>query len=58
MFNCETEKGAEEESWLSRINKYLQIYNYSDEVKVKMVIYNLIGKKIFGERYKKVKGIK
>ena len=29
-FNGETEKGEEVESWLSRMNKYFQIYNYSN----------------------------
>ena len=29
-FNGETEKGEEDESWLSRMKKYFQIYNYSN----------------------------
>ena len=44
IFNCETKKGGEAESWLPRINKYFQIYNYLDELKVKMIIYNLTRK--------------
>ena len=31
MFNEEIEKGEEEEAWLPGMNKYFQIYNYSDE---------------------------
>ena len=29
-FNGETEKGEEGDSWLSGMNKYFQIYNYSN----------------------------
>ena len=42
-FNGETEKGEEPESWLSRMKKYFQIYNYSNQLKARMAIYNLIG---------------
>ena len=31
-FNGETEKGEEAESWLSRMKKYFQIYNYSNQL--------------------------
>ena len=59
MFNGEIEKGKEAESWLSGMKKYFQIYNYSDELKEKMDIYNLTGKAyIWWQDIKKVKGIK
>ena len=41
MFNNEIEKGGEAKSWLLGMKKYFQIYNYSNELKVKMAIYNL-----------------
>ena len=41
MFDGEIQKGEEEEAWLSRMKNYFQIYNYSNELKEKMVIYNL-----------------
>ena len=41
MFNGEIEKGEEEEAWLSKMKKYFQIYNYYDELKAKMAIYNM-----------------
>ena len=44
MFNKEIEKGEEEKSWLSGMKKYFQIYNYFDELKAKLTIYNLTGK--------------
>ena len=44
IVNGEIEKGQEEKSWLSGMKKYFQIYNYSDELKAKMAIYNLPGK--------------
>src|SRR5882757_5413783 len=43
-FNGETEKGEEAESWLSGMKKYFQIYSYSNQLKERMVIYNLTGK--------------
>ena len=43
-FNGGTEKGEEVESWLSGMKKYFQIYNYSNQLKARMAIYNLIGK--------------
>ena len=59
MFNGEIEKREEEESWLLGMKKYFQIHNYSDELKVKMAIYNLTGKTdIWWKDIKKVKGIK
>ena len=57
MFNGEIEKGEESEAWLSRIDKYFQIYNYFDELKAKMAIYNLTGKiDIWWQDIKKVNG--
>ena len=59
MFNGEIEKGEEAEAWLSGIKKYFQIYNYSDELKSQMAIYNLNGNTdIWWQDIKKVKGIK
>ena len=43
-FNEETEKGEEFESWLSGMKEYFQIYNYSNQLKARMDIYNLSGK--------------
>ena len=43
-FNDETEKGEEVEAWLSGMKKYFQIYNYSNQLKARMAIYNLTGK--------------
>ena len=41
------------------MKKYFQIYNYSDELKAKMAIYNLTGKEdIWWKDINKVKGIK
>ena len=59
MFHGEIEKGEEEETRLSGMKKYFQIYNYSDELKAKMVIYNLTEKAyIWWQDINKVKGIK
>ena len=44
MFNGEIEKGEEAAAWLSRMKKYFQIYNYSDELKHKITIYIMTGK--------------
>jgi len=44
MFKGEVEKGEEVEAWLSRMKKYFHIYNYSNELKERMAIYNLTGK--------------
>ena len=44
MFNGEIEKHEEAEAWLSGMKFFFQIYNYSNELKVKMVIFNLTGK--------------
>ena len=57
--NGETEKGEEAESWLSGMKKYFQIYNYSNQLKARMAIYNLSGKaNIWWKDLKRVKGIK
>ena len=58
-FNGEIEKGVELESCLSGIKKYFQIYNYSNQLKARMTIYNLSGKAyIWWQDLKRVKGIK
>ena len=58
-FNGEIEKGEEVESWLSGMKKYFQIYNYSNQLKARMTIYNLSGKAdIWWQDLKRVKGIK
>ena len=58
-FNGEMEKGEEAESWLSGMRKYFQIYNYSNQLKARMDIYNLLGKAdIWWQDLKRVKGIK
>ena len=58
-FNGETGKGEEAESWLSGMRKYFQIYNYSNQLKARMAIYNLSGKAdIWWQDLKRVKGIK
>ena len=44
MFNREIKKGEEAKYCLSRMKKYFQIYNYYDELKPKMAIYNLTRK--------------
>ena len=58
-FNGETEKGEEAESWLSGIRKYFHIYNYSNQLKARMAIYNLSWKdNIWWQDLKRVKGIR
>ena len=58
-FNGETKKGEEAESWLSEMKKYFQIYNYSNQLKARMAIYNLMGKAdIWWQDLKRVKGIR
>ena len=59
MFNGEIEKGEEAEAWFSNMKIYFQIYNYSDDLKEKMLIYNLIGKTyILQKDIKKVNAVK
>ena len=58
-FNGETKKGEEAESGLSGMRKYFQIYNYSNQLKARMAIYNLSGKAdIWWQDLKRLKGIK
>ena len=58
-FNGETKKRKEAKSWLSRMRKYFQIYNYSNQLKERMAIYNLSGNAdIWWQDLKRVKGIK
>ena len=59
MFNGEIGKDEEVEAWLFGMKKYFQIYNYLDELKEKMAIYNLTrNEDIWWQDIKKVKGIK
>ena len=44
MITGEIEKEEEVKYWLSGMKKYFHIYNYSDELKAKIGIYNLTGK--------------
>ena len=44
MFNGKVEKVEEEKARLLGMNKYFQIYNYSERLKSHMSIYNLTGK--------------
>ena len=49
----------EAKAWILGMKKYFHIYNYSNELKDKMFIYNLTGKSYIWWQYmKKVKGIK
>jgi len=58
-FDGESITGEEAESWLLDINKYFHIYNYSSNMKVKLVIYNLKGKaNIWWKDLKLSKGLK
>ena len=43
-FDRKYKTGEEAEAWLLDIKKYFQIYKYSSNMKVQMVIYNLKGK--------------
>ena len=59
MFDGGAEKGEEAEAQLSGMKKYFQIYNYSDRLNAKMVIYNLTRKYgIWWQDIKRVKNIK
>ena len=59
MFNGEAKKGEEVETWLSRMKKYFQIYNYFDILKARMAIYNLTRKAdIWWKDIKRVKNMK
>ena len=43
-FDGESKAREEAEAWLLEIKKYVQIYNYSSNMKVRMEIYDLKGK--------------
>ena len=59
MFNGEVKKGEEVEAWLSSMEKYFQIYNYSDRMKARMAIYNLTRKTdIWWQDIKRIKNLK
>jgi hypothetical protein len=58
-FNGESMIGEEVEAWFLDIKKYFQIYNYSNNMKVIMAIYNLKGKaNIWWQDLKLAKGLK
>ena len=58
-FDGESGTGEEGEAWLLDIKKYFQIYNYSNNMKVKMAIYNMKGKaSIWWQDLKLAKGLK
>ena len=57
-FNGKTEKERIAEAWLSGMKKYFHIYNYSNQIKERMAIYNLTGKANIWWQDIKVKGIK
>jgi hypothetical protein len=59
IFDGESRIGEEVEAWLLDIKKYFQIYNYSNNMKVRMAIYNLKGKaSIWWQDLKLDKGLK
>ena len=59
MFNGEVEKGEEVKAWLSGMKKQFQIYNYLDNPKARMAIYNLTEKvDIWWQDIKRVKTLK
>jgi hypothetical protein len=58
-FDGESRTREEVEPWLLDIKKYFQIYNYSNNMKVRMTIYNLKGKAIiWWQDLKLAKGLK
>jgi hypothetical protein len=58
-FDEESRTREEAEAWLLDIKKYFQIYNYSNNMKVRMAIYNLKGKaSIWWQDLKFPKGLK
>jgi hypothetical protein len=58
-FDGESRTDEEVEAWLLDIKKYFQIYNYSSNMKVRMVIYNMKGKaSIWWQDLKLAKGLK
>ena len=58
-FNAETKTRAEAEPWLLGMLKDFNVYDYSNNMKSHMDIYNLNGKaKIWWQDLKLVKGLK
>jgi hypothetical protein len=58
-FDGGSKKWEEDEAWLLDIKKYFQIYNYSNNMKVKMAIYNLkVKANIWGQDLILAKGLK
>jgi len=55
-YNSEMEEAAE--AWLINMNKYFQIYEYDENLRAKLAIYQLQGKAtLWWEEIKKVKEI-
>jgi hypothetical protein len=58
-FDGESRTREEAEAWVLDIKIYFEIYNYSSNMKVRMVIYNLKGKaSIWWQDLKLAKGLK
>jgi hypothetical protein len=57
-FDAEIKKGEEAEVWLLGLKKYLRVHDYSENLKVRITIFNLNGKaSILCEDLRNVKGI-
>jgi hypothetical protein len=57
-FDGEIKKGEDEAFWLLGLKKYLRVHDYSENLKVRITIFNLNGKdSIWWEDLKNVKGI-
>ena len=58
IFDFEVINGEEVEAWVSGMKKYFIMYHYSNSMKPKMAIFNLVGKDETWLKYlKKDKGI-
>jgi hypothetical protein len=57
-FDDEMKKGEEAEAWLLGLNKYFRVHDFSENLKARVVAFNLNGKdSIWWEDLKNVKGI-
>ena len=57
-FNGETKNGQEAEAWFLGMRKYFQVQDYSENMKARVAIFNLIGRaSIWWEHCRKVKKI-
>ena len=55
-FNGEIKNGQEVEAWLLGIRKYFQVQDYSGNMKARVAIFNLTGRKsIWWEHFRQVK---